>query len=147
MAENSNSVEFYTQKLEKQQERLRFASSKWSMMGYLRGGMFLLSLVPIGLAIGTVLGIGTPWFYLSGLLFLAFLAVAFFHEGMTTEIRRSRHLCEMHRESLARIQRDWPKIKVPDYEFPKEFTPVAFDLDLFGDSSLYKLLGLSLIHI
>lgn len=112
-------------------------------MGYLRGGMFLLSLVPIGLAVGTFLGIGTPWFYLSGLLFLVFLGVAFFHEGMSTEIRRSRHLCEMHRESIARINRDWPKIKVPDYEFPKEFTPVAFDLDLFGDSSLYKLLGIA----
>lgn len=135
--------EYYQQKLAKQQERLKSASSKWSMVGYLRGGMFLLSLVPLGLALGAVLDMRTPWLYLAALLFLGFLVVAFFHEGMSTAIRKSRLLCEMNRESLARMDRDWKKIKVPEYEFPDEFTPVAFDLDLFGESSLYKLLGIA----
>ena len=143
MAKSEEIRDFYGKKLEKQQERLRLSSSKWSMVGYLRGGMFLLSLVPIGLGFASFMEMRTPWFWLAGLLFLGFLVVAFFHEGMSTAIRKSRLLCEMHRESLARMDRDWPKIKSPPYEFSEEFTPVAFDLDLFGDSSLFKLLGIA----
>ena len=118
-------------------------ASRWNWMGYLRGGSFLVSLVPLILALNSVWGITTGWLILSGLLFLAFLFIAYLHEGMQSELRRASLLSAMHRESLARCERKWSEIRVPEIEVPKRFLPISTDLDLLGDNSVYKLLGVT----
>lgn len=132
----------YRQKLDTQNAELKQAAARWGWMAYVRGGLFLASLVPIFLGLASYLGYQTPWFGLAGLLFFAFLAVAFFHENMQARYRVGTLRSKMYRESIARIERDWDKIKVPYVEVPEHQTALAKDLDLIGPSSLFKLLGI-----
>ncbi len=114
----------------------------WRRVAFLRGGTFLISLVPLLLALNVVGGFSVPWLVLSGLLFLMFLAIAFVHESMNRQIRISRLLMTMHHESIARINRSWEDISIPDYQIPQRIQAVANDLDLFGPQSLFKLLAI-----
>lgn len=132
----------YREKLEEQTAILREAALRWGWMAYLRGGLFLVSLVPIFLGLGQYLGYQLPWFGLSGLIFLSFLVVAFFHEGMQAKYRVGTLLSKMYRESIARIERKWDKIDVPEVRVPDHQIALAKDLDLIGPSSLFKLLGI-----
>ena len=134
-------VEYYRSKLAEQEASIKRCASRWSGMSYLRGGTFLLSLVPLILSLNSVWGVVVPWLVLAGLIFFAFLVVAYIHEGMQTELRRATMLARMHRESIARCQRDWPRIKVPQIEIPKRFLSNSIDLDLMGESSVFKLLA------
>ncbi len=134
-------LDYYLKRMETMQQRLRELSVRWGWFGYLRGGLFLLSLLPLGFAVSAMGGVSIPWVMLFGLIFVLFLVTAYFHEGMIAEIRTAKLMSEMHRESVARLRRDWRNIEVPEFDVPTEFVPVATDLDLFGDQSLYKLLG------
>ena len=136
-------IEYYQAKLAEQQASVQQCVSRWSWMGYLRGGAFLLSLAPVILALNSVWGMTTGWWLLSGLLFCGFLFIAYLHEGMQSELRRASMLSAMHRESLARCERKWSEIRVPEIEIPKRFLPVSTDLDLLGDSSVFKLLAVT----
>ncbi len=110
-------------------------------MAYLRGGLFLLTFVPLLMALYSVWGISSGWVMLAALIFLGFLVVAFLHEGMQSDLRRAKLLSLMHRESIARLKRKWTEIRVPPVDIPKRFVPISTDLDLLTDSSVYKLLG------
>ena len=136
-------IEYYRTKLAEQQASVARCASRWNGMGYLRGGSFLVSLVPLILALNSVWGITTGWLMLAGLLFLVFLFIAYLHEGMQSELRRASLLSAMHRESLARCERKWSEIRVPEIEVPKRFLPISTDLDLLGENSVYKLLGVT----
>lgn len=115
---------------------------RWGWMAYVRGGLFLASLVPLFLGLGQYLGFSGLWFVLSAVLFFLFLVIAFFHEGMQAKYRVGTLLSKMYRESIARIERNWEKISVPEVEVPSHQTALAKDLDLIGPSSLFKLLGI-----
>ncbi|MEM9413647.1 MAG: hypothetical protein AAGA30_21245, partial [Planctomycetota bacterium] len=52
-------------------------------------------------------------------------------------------MVQMHQESIDRIRRDLSDLNVPSYAIPKSFEPVAFDLDLFGNQSLFQLLAIT----
>lgn len=137
----SEILSYYQTKLDQQNESIRRCASRWNGMSYLRGGTFLLTFLPLFLGLNDVLEMATLWWILAGVVFFSFLAIAFVHEGMQTELRRAGLLANMHRESLARCHRRWSEIKVPTVEVPKHLTAVSADLDLFTDSSVYKLLG------
>ena len=81
--------------------------------------------------------------YLSGLLFLGFLVVAYIHEGMQAELKRASLLVKIYRESIARCKRDWDEIDVPKIELQRNQIALSTDLDLFTDSSIFKLLGIT----
>jgi len=133
----------YQSKLDTHRATVKRCDQRWSSVGYLRGGLFLLSLVPLFLCMTEFWGIGRPWLYLSGLLFLGFLAVAFVHEGMQTELRRASLLVKIYRESLARCHRQWSEIQTPDVEIEPARVALSTDLDLFTESSIFKLLGIT----
>lgn len=137
-----NRLREYRDKLQKQTEMLETAARRWGWVAYVRGGMFLASLVPIFLGLAQYQGFATLWFVLAGVLFVSFLVVAFFHEGMQQQYRVGRLLSRMYRESIARLQRDWEKIQVPDFRVPDHQIALAKDLDLIGPSSLFKLMGI-----
>ena len=105
-------------------------------------GACLASVAVIFPGLQELWGYRTGWFVLSGILFFAFLAVAFFHEGLQANYRKGKLLVRMYRESIARLNRDWENIKVPDFEVPKHQIALAKDLDLIGPSSLFKLTGI-----
>ena len=60
---------------------------------------------------------------------------------MQANMRRASLLADMHKESVARIDRKWKEIEVPELEVPKSIVPVAVDLDFTGASSLNLLLN------
>lgn len=140
-ATTQQALEFYANKHREETELLRRSVSQWSRFGYLRGGSFLVFLGCLLLGFANVAQLALFWHCLAALGFTSFLVVAFLHEGIHAQIKRSKLLVEMHRESISRIKREWSKIKVPPITVPREFQAVAHDLDLTGESSLYKLLG------
>ena len=140
-AEN-NRLNEYQEKLNSQTQAITDVASRWGWMAYLRGGLFLASVAVIFLGLQELWGYRTSWFVLSGILFFAFLAIAFIHEGLQANYRKGKLLVRMYRESIARLNRDWENIKVPDFEVPKHQTALAKDLDLIGPSSLFKLTGI-----
>ena len=133
----------YEAKLETHRATVKQCDQRWSSVGFLRGGLFLASLVPLFFCMTSFWGIGRPWLYLSALLFLGFLVVAFIHEGMQTKLRRASLLVKIYRESLARCHRDWKEIQAPEVELEPSQVPLSTDLDLFTDSSIFKLLGIT----
>lgn len=134
-------LEYYQTKFNQQQASVRRCASRWSGMSYLRGGTFLLIFVPLLLALNSVGGLVWSWLALAGFIFLTFLVIAYIHEGMQTELRRASLLSTIHRESLDRCDRKWDRIRMPAVEIPRSLTAVSMDLDLFTESSLFKLLG------
>jgi len=144
LAENREEVlARYKSKLDTHRATVKRCDQRWSSVGYLRGGLFLACLVPLFLCMTEFLEIGRPWLYLSGLLFFGFLVVAFVHEGMQTKLRRASLLVKIYRESLARCNREWKEIQTPDVELEASRIPLSTDLDLFTDSSVFKLLGIT----
>ncbi|MFT5302742.1 MAG: ABC-type multidrug transport system fused ATPase/permease subunit [Mariniblastus sp.] len=136
-------LEYYRENLATQRASAENCAGRWSSFGYMRGGLFLTFLAALLMGFANVSELGTVWWLLSGLLFVGFLVVAYIHEGMQTELRRATILSKMHEESIARCNRKWDAIKVPEVEVPAEFVPISTDLDLLGDSSVYKLLGIT----
>ena len=114
---------------------------RWRMVAFLRGGMFLGSIACLFLAAASVFGIAWGWLILSPILFLGFLGVAFYHELMEREIRVSGLLMSIFDQSVARIERNWEKVRAPACDPSPGFEPVSVDLDLFGEESLFALLG------
>ena len=137
----SSKRNFYQQQLEKEREQLRKLGNRWRGFAVTRGCAFLLAFAPLVLAMKVVAGVTTPWFILSGLLFLGFLVLAFIHERMGRQIRISRLLVQMHSESVARIDRNLAGVVAPNYKVADECASVSYDLDLFGEQSLFQLLA------
>ncbi len=134
-------LDFYASQLQAETELLRQSAARWSSFSFLRGGSFLIFLACLGLGLANLGQVGWLWYGLAAICLIAFLVFAFVHEGIQSQIKQSRLLAEMHRESIARIKRDWLQIKTPAVEIPRQYKAMAFDLDLLGGSSLYQLLG------
>lgn len=131
----------YATLYERYRSELKQRSRSWGRLSYVRGSLFIASLILLGLGLGQFSGMGWPWFLLAGGAFIGFLVVAYVHEGIQSDIHRIRLMVQMYRESIARLQRRWDDIRVPAAHVPADSRAVAFDLDLIGDHSLYKLLG------
>jgi ABC-type multidrug transport system fused ATPase/permease subunit len=136
-------LEYYREQLVAEQAISARVSSRWSSVGYLRGGLFLGFLATLLMGFANVSGMALVWWIIAALLLVSFIVVAIIHEGMQTVLHRSKILANMHRESIARCNRDWTEITVPPVEVPAAFVPVSTDLDLLGASSVYKLLGVT----
>lgn len=136
-------LDYYRKKLEQQQAVVKLCASRWNSFAYLRGALFFAFLIPILLGFANAWELATLWWILAGLSFVAFVAVALFHERIQADLKRARLMSKMHRESIARCERDWESIRVPDLKIPTEFAPISKDLDLLGSSSVFKLLGIT----
>ena len=136
-------LEYYREKLAQQQALAQICASRWSSFAYLRGALFFAFAIPILLAFANAWGFFTLWWVLAGLGFVAFVAVALYHERIQADLKQARMLSRMHLESIARCERDWDKIKVPRVEIPPAFAPISKDLDLLGPSSVFQLLGIT----
>ena len=140
---HSQVVDRYRQRLEQQETIVKERDDQWSRWGYLRGSLFLIFLVPLILGFNAAWGLSALWWPLAGLLFLGFLYVAFVHEGIQRDLRRARLKSRIYRESIARCERDWDKIPVPKVDVDDSVRHLSADLDLFTDSSIFKLLGIT----
>ncbi len=139
----AQALERYQSKVETVTGTIASIRKRWSSVGYLRGILLLLTIGSAVAGFATFAGIRTPWFLLSGFLFIGFLAVAFFHERMQATMRTAMLQATIYKESIAQIGRDWAKIKTRPVDVPDSFRATGIDLDLFGESSLMKLVGVT----
>ena len=135
-------IKRYEERLASHQAIVDRCVQRWNRVAILRGLTFLLSLVPLAMAVLGVAGVHWPWVGLAAVIFVAFLVIAFFHEGMQTNSRRATSMASYYRESLARCRRQWNQIEVPAVEIPEDFVAVSTDLNLLDSTSVYKLLGI-----
>lgn len=136
-------LDYYRSKLAGEEATVKRCGSRWSTVGYIRGFLFLAFLVPLIMGFASAWDRQTIWWILSGLLFVAFAVVAFIHEKMQSDLKLSTLLTRMHKESIARCERNWSGVRDREIEIPPKFAPISKDLDLFGPSSLFKLLGIT----
>ena len=136
-------LDYYRDKLAGEQATVKRCGSRWSTVGYIRGFLFLAFLVPLIMGFASAWGQQTIWWILSGLFFVAFIVVALIHEKMQADLKLATMLTRMHEESIARCQRNWSGVRDREIEIPPKFAPISKDLDLFGFSSLFKLLGIT----
>lgn len=114
---------------------------RWKSLSIVRGVTFLTALALVIMGFASYLEQRNLWFYLSGFIFLGFLVVAYVHEGIESRRRKKLIWLRLNRWSLARLQRDWGKLKQPDIKISPDVAAVNRDLDLFGRSSLFQLIG------
>ena len=136
-------LDYYRGKLAGEEATVKRCGSRWSTVGYIRGFLFLAFLVPLVMGFISAWDRQTIWWILAGLLFVAFAVVAFIHEKMQADLKLSTLLTRMHKESIARCERDWSGVRDREIQIPPKFAPISKDLDLFGPSSLFKLLGIT----
>ena len=136
-------LDYYRQKLEAVETEVRDSAGQWSAVGIGRG-LLLLASIALGL-MASVDAFGLRWTAgpAAAIVFVVFVLVALYHEGLETKMRQGKMLIAMHRESLARMTRQWKHIQMPKVEIPDWFSATSKDLDLLGDSSVFKLLGIT----
>lgn len=136
-------VEYYQARLSQQEQIAKECAAKWSQLSYVRGLLFLASIFLVVLGFANAYNAAIPFFVIGGITFVVFVAAALYHDRLESDLHRTRLLASMHRESVARCHREWDQIKVPTPRIPDWFAPTSKDLDLLGDSSIYKLLGIT----
>ncbi len=133
----------YRKLLEEQTQIVARCNQSWSTAAWARGGLFLAFVVALFLAVNNAFEQSTLLYAVSALLFVTFTAFALYVERLEAALKHSRLQASIHFESIARCQREWRDIKVPQVEVPAELAAVSQDLDLFTDSSIFKLLGIT----
>ncbi len=116
-------------------------SRKWRQLSLVRGLTFLTALVLAVMGFLAYANQQILWFVLGGMAFLGFLLIAFLHEGIETRRQKNKVWRRLYRWSLARLNRDWDKLKTIPVAIPPEHAALTNDLDLFGRSSLFQLVG------
>ena len=79
------------------------------------------------------------WYTAGTASVIAFLLVAARHERLADERHEYAVMRKTFAEAIARVDRDWPQMPSLDVEGDAADQAIAFDLDLFGKASLYRL--------
>ncbi len=136
-------LQYYQQKLDVAEKEVKDSAGQWSAVGIVRG-LLLLASIGLGLiALADAFELRSIAGPVAGVAFVAFVLVALYHEGLQTKMRQGKMLITMHRESIARMNRQWNDIKAPKIDIPDWFLATSKDLDLLGESSVFKLLGVT----
>ena len=136
-------LQYYQQKLEAAEKEVKDSAGQWSAVGIARGLLLLASIVLAGIALVDAFELRSIAGPLAAVVFVVFVLVALYHEGLQTKMRQGKMLITMHRESIARMNRQWKDIKAPAIDIPDWFLATSKDLDLLGESSVFKLLGVT----
>ncbi len=133
--------EYYLRREAENVKQLKSQQSRWTVLGYFRGALFLLMLAPLLAGFMNAGGYGSLWWWLFGAAVVVFLVFAAVHENLANSVRLCRLLLRVDRASLARLDRRLAEIAEAVPEPPTSAAATCRDLDLFGSHSLYKLLG------
>jgi MutS-like protein len=105
--------------------------SRWRMGTFLAGAAITIGVYQ------------QAWFHTgNGLLLLfliVFLTISWFHQRLKSRLHRLQLWLEIKKDSLARLQLDWPHISAYEHRAPERH-PFAIDLDLTGPHSLLNLI-------
>ena len=143
LSEPTDPVGRYQQLADRWRNEIGSLTAASNRLFLVRGILFLAALGAAAARFADVWGYGGAWFWVAGLIFVAFLVVASIHA--TTDWRReqTRFRLRSARVSIARCQRKWkalPPCPVPANQYGS-IENVARDLDLFNNEGLYQLLG------
>ena len=120
-----------------QDERRRSLAFSWA-----RGTVFTLLAVALLVILIHARAPRTAAPLAATLCLVAFVALAVGHARVIARERRWGEMRAINEEALARLARDWSHLPLPRPAMPaREFPPIAHDLDLFGQASLFHLLG------
>ena len=136
-------LQYYQEKLDAAEKEVKDSAGQWSAVGIVRGLLLLASILLAAIALVDAFELRPIAGPIAAVVFVVFILVALYHEGLQTKMRQGKVLITMHRESLARMNRQWKDIKAPKIDIPDWFLATSKDLDLLGDSSVFKLLGIT----
>ena len=125
-------------------ERIGYLEKIAQQIGWIaitRGCLFLAAAAAVISGLANLYGVSVLWFTIASLLGIAFFVAAAVHETYERRRKTLSLLLDYCDESIARINRDWKKIRVSKITAPSDRVAVAHDLDLFGSCSLFQLLG------
>jgi len=134
--------QFYAARIDEHQSYLETLQRQSTWMSRLRGLTFLPA---AAMAVYGAVSAANPWpwYTLAAILFAAFIAICTIHEVILRRASEVRHRRSMNRIQLARLDRRWRDIPVPEVAAPERHQPVSRDLDLFGNSSVFQLVSLA----
>ena len=136
-------LQYYQEKLDAAEKEVKDSAGQWNAVGIVRGLLLLASIALAAIALVDAFELRPIAGPVAAVVFVVFVLVALYHEGLQTKMRQGKVLITMHRESLARMNRQWKDIKAPKIDIPDWFLATSKDLDLLGDSSVFKLLGIT----
>ena len=136
-------LQYYQEKLDAAEKEVKDSAGQWNAVGIVRGLLLLASIALAAIALVDAFELRPIAGPVAAVVFVVFVLVALYHEGLQTKMRQGKVLITMHRESLARMNRQWRDIKAPKIDIPDWFLATSKDLDLLGDSSVFKLLGIT----
>ncbi|MGI9516814.1 MAG: MutS-related protein, partial [Pirellulaceae bacterium] len=140
-ANSGDRIAWYDAKIQEFDAEIASALALWRKLSVVRGLTFLAALALLISGIVTAAGIRNAWFVLSAIVFVVFLYIAVVHEGLESALRKKKVWRRLYRWSRARLQRDWDKLRQIDVKFDPAYGALVNDLDLFGRSSLFQLVG------
>lgn len=138
---NDSPLEYYRSICKQCEETIREAGKKWTLLSYVRGVLFLVALIFFACRFIDVWQLGNYWYWAAGVAFLVFLSIAAVHANIENYLDRTKLRLRGMRHSVSRCLRDWGDLPESNVKPPASFASVATDLDLFGNESLYQLVG------
>lgn len=127
------------QRIERRIERVRKQSDFYSRLRLLT----VLGGLAVGIAVYFVLHENTGWAIIV-LAFLTYAVEALFHRRVILAQQCHEIWLENKRSQIARMELDWPNIRVPETIPEDEEHPFEADLDVTGQRSLHRLLDISI---
>ncbi len=112
---------------------------RWSLLSYVRGGLFVALLLASFAAYRDFGGLSTALWIVASLVAIVFLVVVAVHDRVERQLELAKFFAEFFAEGVARCKREWKSLPVPPIEPTVKFRPVALDLDVFGRASLAQL--------
>lgn len=136
----------------KKQKRLRFLVKRQQRLSVITGNLSKLDQRFFWYRLSTFLGAwvaaiitrliftGAVWLWAFIIFMAAFLVVVFFHRRLDRSRRRFQTALNYTNDQIARLRLDWESIAAnPSPEVSPDH-PFAFDLNIVGDNSLFKLI-------
>jgi hypothetical protein len=109
-------------------------------LGHLRVATFLpaLALILFGMFWAEA---AAPWIAAGGALMVTFIVTVRVHEHSLRRAAELRRRLAINETQLARLDRRWEDVPTTKVDVPSQSAPVANDLDICGDASLYQLIS------
>ena len=136
----------------KKQKRLRFLIRRQERLSVIAGDLSKLDQRFFWYRLSTFLGAwvaaliarliftGAVWLWAFIFFMAAFLVVVFFHRRLDRSRRRFQTALNYTNDQIARLRLDWEAIAALPAPQVRADHPYAFDLNIVGDNSLFKLI-------
>ena len=134
------------------QKRLRFLINRQQRLSVIAGNLSKLDQRFFWYRLSTFLGAwvaaiiarliftGAVWLWAFIIFMAAFLVVVFFHRRLDRSRRRFQTALNYTNDQIARLQLDWDAITALPTPEVRSDHPYAFDLNIVGENSLFKLI-------